>query len=69
MAAEYKVTKSLEMTGISEEGRIYKYRRYTLHTKSGSIITVDLDEKNWTPEKASAIFLKAATEEDKIRAL
>jgi hypothetical protein len=57
------------MTGISNEGKIYKFRRYTLRTKSGSVITVELDEKDWTAEKAGAIFLKAATEEDKIRAL
>jgi hypothetical protein len=69
MATEYKVTNSIEMTGISNEGKIYKFRRYTLRTKSGSVITVELDEKDWTAEKAGAIFLKAATEEDKIRAL
>jgi hypothetical protein len=69
MASEYKVIDSVEMTGIDRLKGVFKYRRYTLRTKSGSIITVDLDEKDWTPEKASAIFLKYATEEDKIRAL
>ena len=69
MATEYKVTDSVEMTGIDREKGIFKYRRYTLRTKAGSVLTVDLEEKNWTPEKAAPIFLKAATEEDKIRAL
>jgi hypothetical protein len=69
MAAEYKVTDSVEMTGIDKARGIFKFRRYTLQTKGGSVITVELEEKNWTPEKAAPIFLKAATEEDKIRAL
>jgi len=69
MAAEYKVLDSIEMTGIDKIKGIFKYRRYTLRTKSGSVITIDLDEKDWTPEKAGPIFLKAALDEDKIRAL
>jgi hypothetical protein len=69
MAAEYKVTDSVEMTGIDKVKGIFKYRRYTLRTKGGSVIAVDLEEGNWTPEKAAPVFLKAATEEDKIRAL
>ena len=69
MAAEYKVIESVEMTGIDKVRGVYKFRRYTLRTKSGSVITVELEDKDWTPERASPIFLKAATEEDKIRAL
>ena len=69
MAAEYKVLKSVEMTGFQDARGLFKYRKYTLLTKAGSVITVDLEEKDWTSEKAAAVFLKAATEEDKIRAL
>ena len=69
MAKEYEVIDSTEMTGIDKVKGIFKYRRYQLKTKAGSVITVDLNEKDWTPEKAAAIFLEAATKEDKIRAL
>lgn len=69
MAAEYKVIKSVERTGIDEAEGIYRYRVYTLRTKGGSVITVNLMEKDWSPEKAAPIFLEAATREDKIRAL
>jgi len=69
MAAEYKVIDATEMTGIDKVKGVYKFRRYTLRTKAGSVIEVNLNEDNWTPEKAAPIFLKAATDEDKIRAL
>lgn len=69
MATEYKVIDSTEMTGIDKARGVHKYRIYTLKTKLGSIIQVRLDEKDWTPEKAGPIFLKAATDEDKIRSL
>jgi len=66
---EYKVIDSTEMTGIDKEKGVYKFRRYTLRTRLGSVITVDLNREDWTAERASAIFLKAAQEEDKIRSL
>jgi len=69
MAAEYKVIDAVEMTGIDDASGLYKFRRYTLRTKGGSVIKVDLRESHWTPEKAADVFLKAATTEDKIRAL
>jgi len=65
----YKVLKGDEMTRLSEGGGVELYRRYQLRTKGGMTITVDLDEPDWLDEKAAPIFLKAATEADKILAL
>jgi len=69
MAAEYKVLRIDELTRVSETGAIEHYYRHQIKTKGGVILTVDIDEKNFTAEKAAPILLKKATEADKILAL
>lgn len=69
MAKEYKVIRGDELTRLSEMGGVEHYRRYTIKTKGGMVITVDLDAKDFTDDKASPIFLKAALDADKILAL
>jgi hypothetical protein len=66
MEKDYKVLKGDELTRLAEGGGIERYRRYQLRTKGGMIITVDIGEKDFTDDKAGPIFLKAATEADKI---
>jgi len=66
MANEYKVIRGDELTRMSDTRGVETYRRYQLRTRGGMIIRVDLDEKDWSDEKAGAIFLKAAQEADKI---
>jgi len=69
MAAEYRVLGIDEMTRIGETGGIEHYYRHQLKTKGGVILTVDINEKDFTAEKAAPILLKRATEADKILAL
>lgn len=69
MAAEYKVLKIDEMIKPGEIAGIEKFYRHTIKTKGKIVLTVDIDEKDFTPEKAAPILLKAATEADKILAL
>ncbi|MBA7693215.1 hypothetical protein ES703_101791 [subsurface metagenome] len=69
MAAEYKVLRIDEMTRIGEVGGVERYYRHQIKTKGGVVLTVDIDEKDFTAEKAAPILLKKATEADKIKAL
>lgn len=69
MAAEYKVLKIDELTRIGEVGGVERFYRHQIKTKGGVVLTVDIDEKDFTAEKAAPILLKKATEADKIKAL
>jgi len=66
MAAEYKVVKIDELTRVGELHGIEKYYRHTIRTKGGTILTVDIDEKDFVEEKAPPILLKKAIAADKI---
>ncbi|GAI75331.1 unnamed protein product, partial [marine sediment metagenome] len=46
-----------------------RFYRHQIKTKGGVVLTVDIDEKDFTAEKAAPILLKKATEADKIKAL
>lgn len=69
MGTEYKVLSIDEMTRMSETKGVEHYYRHTIKTKGGVILTVDIDEKNFTAEKAAPILLKKAQEADKILGL
>ena len=69
MTKEYKVLSIDEMSRLAEVGGIEKYYRHQIKTKGGIILTVDIDEKNFTAEKAAPILSKKALEADKILAL
>ena len=69
MGAEYKVLRIDEMTRVGELGGIEHYYRHTIKTKGGVILSVDIDEKDFTAEKADPILTKRAAEADKILAL
>lgn len=69
MGVEYKVLKIDEMTRISEVGGVERYYRHQIKTKGSVILTIDIDEKNFTAEKAAPILLKRAKEADAILAL
>lgn len=69
MSAEYKVLKIDELLRAGEVSGIEKYYRHTIKTKGGVVLTVDIDEKDFTPEKAAPILLKKAETADKIKAL
>lgn len=69
MAIEYKVLSITQMVRPSEVGGIENFYRHKIKTKGGIILTMDIDEKDFTAEKAAPILAKAATEADKIKAL
>ena len=69
MEKEYKVLKIDELTRMSDVKGIEKYYRHQIKTKGGVVLTVDIDEKDFTAEKAAPILLKKAQEADKILAL
>jgi len=69
MAAEYKVLKIDEMTRIGELGGVERFYRHQIKTKGKVVLTVDVDEKDFTAEAAAPILLKRAKEADAILAL
>ena len=69
MAKNYDVLKIDELTRVAEVGGIEKYYRHQIKTKGGTVLTVDIDEKDFTTEKAAPILEAKATEADKIKAL
>ena len=69
MGQSYKVLRIDEMTRVAELGGIEHYYRHTIKTKGGVILSVDVNEKDFTAEKADPILAKRAVEADKILAL
>lgn len=65
----YKVLKIDELTRLSDSGGVEHYYRHTIKTRGGTVLTVDVDEKNFTAEKMAPILEKKATEADKILSL
>ncbi len=68
MANEYKVLKIDELTRVGEAGGIQKYYRNQIRTKGKVVLTVDINEDDFTPEKAAEILTKKAVNADKILA-
>jgi len=69
MVSSYKVLSIDEMTRLSDTGGIERYYRHRIKTKGGVVLTVDIDEKDFTAEKAAPILEVKAKEADKILAL
>ena len=69
MEKAYKVLKIDELTRVSDTGGIERYYRHTIRTRGGTVLRVDIDEENFTAEKAAPILEARATEADKIKAL
>jgi hypothetical protein len=69
MAEAYKVLKIDELTRVSDTTGIERYYRHTIKTRGGTVLTVDIDEAQFTPERAKPILEKRAIEADKILSL
>jgi len=69
MTANYKVLSIDEMTRLADLGGIERYYRHRIKTKGGVLLTVDIDEKDFTAEKAAPILEEKAKAADKILAL
>ena len=66
MTSEYKVLKIDEMTRVSDVKGIEHYYRHRIRTKGGTVLSIDIDEKDFTAEKAAPILLKRAIEADRV---
>ena len=66
MAKEYKVLKIDELTRVSDVRGLEKYYRHQIKTKGGVVLSVDIDEKDFTEEKAAPILLAKAKNADAI---
>jgi len=66
MAAEYKVLKITEMVRPKDEGGVRKEYRHQIKTKGGVILSVDIDEADFTEEKAAPILAARAKSADAI---
>lgn len=69
MDRAYKVLKIDELTRVSDTGGVEHYYRHTINTRGGTVLTVDIDERNFTADKAAPLLEKRATEADKILSL
>ena len=69
MEKAYKVLRIDELTRVSDTGGVERYYRHTIRTRGGTVLRVDIDEEDFSEEKAAPILLAKATEADKIKAL
>lgn len=69
MVKLYEVRKIDELMRLSDTKGIERYYRHCIKTKGGVNLTVDIDEKDFTPEKAALIMTERAENADKILAL
>lgn len=69
MDKAYKVLKIDEMSRLGDAGGVEKYYRHQIKTKGGVVLTVNIDEADFTAEKAGPILLARAEEADKIMKL
>ena len=66
MAKEYQVLRIDELTRVGDMSRLEKYYRHTIKTAGGVTLSVDIDERDFTPVKAPPILAKHAADTDKI---
>jgi len=69
MVKLYEVLKIDELTRMTDTQGIERYYRHRIRTKGGVVLTVEIDEKDFTEEKAGPILAKKAENADKILAL
>jgi len=65
----YEVLRITELVRPSATGGLEKYYRHTIKTRGGTVLTVDVDERDFTSEKAAPLLRARAVEADKILAL
>jgi len=66
MGAEFQVLRITQMARVSDETGIEHYYRHRIKTKGGIVLDIDIEEKDFTEEKAPPILLKKAQMSDKI---
>ena len=66
MSKEYEVIKSDQLTRVSDTRGLENYYRVQIRTGAGVVLSVDIDEDDWTPAKAGPILLARAKNADEI---
>ena len=69
MSKEYEVIKSDQLTRVSDTRGLENYYRVQIRTKAGVVISVDVDEEEFTPEKIAPILQAKAANADRIMKL
>lgn len=69
MSKPFTVLSIDEMTRVAKGGGIERFYRHRIMTKGEVVLTVDISEGDFTPEKAEPILAQAAHNADKILAL
>ena len=66
MPKEYQVLKVDEMVRPGEISGVERYYRATIKTHGGTVLTVDLQEADFSAEKAGPVLAKAALAADQV---
>lgn len=66
MSKNYAVRRIIELTRLSETGVPERYYRHQIVTKGGVVLTVNIGEDDFTPERARPILEAKAAEADAI---
>lgn len=66
MDKPYKVLKIDELSRMGDTGGVEKYYRHQIKSKGGTVLTVDINSDDFTPEKTGPILAKAAENADAI---
>ncbi len=66
MPNEYKVLKIDQLSRVSDLKGVEHYYRVQIKTKGGTVLSVDVNQEDYTDEKIAPILLAAAQNSDKI---
>jgi hypothetical protein len=69
MSKEYEVIKMDQLTRVSDTRGLENYYRVQIRTRGGVVLSVDIDEADWTPEKTGPILQAKAKNADEIMKL
>lgn len=67
MKGHYEVITITELSRVGDLQNLEKYYRHRIRTAGGVVISVDIDEADFTAEKAAPILKAAAENADKIK--
>jgi hypothetical protein len=62
----YEIIDIQELNRVADTGGLERYYRHKIKTRGGVKLTVDIDEKDFTPDKVNELLLARADNADKI---
>ncbi|KKM86232.1 hypothetical protein LCGC14_1281030 [marine sediment metagenome] len=69
MGKNYEVLLTDQLTRVNDTRGLENYYRVQIRTEGGTVLSVDIDEEDFTPKKADPILTAAATNADDIKKL